>query len=59
MSEMKNFGEQPTEKEVNDIKGVIIEREALVVTINRQKYYIDIDKMRIVEANNPEEIAEM
>ncbi len=59
MNEMKNFGEQPTEKEVNDIKGVIIEREALVVTINRQKYYIDVEKMRVVEANNPEEIAEL
>jgi hypothetical protein len=44
---------------VNDIKGVIIEREALVVTINRQKYYIDVEKMRVVEANNPEEIAEL
>ena len=59
MMEMNNFGEKPTEEEINDVKGVIIERETLAVIINNKRFYIDTDKMGTVDGNNPEEVEEL
>ena len=56
MQEMNNFAEEPSPEEANDIDSVIIEKDALAVTIANQKYYLDLNKMRCVDVQNPEEL---
>ncbi len=53
---MNKFGDSPEPEEANDVDGVIIERENLRISIKEQKYFFDLEKLRVIDFNNPEDL---